>query len=44
MFIIRLDDACEFMDVTKWNRMEEILDQYSVKPLVGIIPSCEDTR
>lgn len=44
MFIIRLDDACEFMDVTKWNRMEEILDQYSVKPLVGIIPSCEDTK
>lgn len=41
-YIIRLDDACEKRDIDKWNRMEELLDKYNVKPLVGIIPHCED--
>lgn len=39
---MRLDDACEKMDVEKWNRMEELLDKYNIKPLVGVIPHCED--
>ncbi|HHY99565.1 MAG TPA: DUF2334 domain-containing protein [Tissierellia bacterium] len=41
-YIMRLDDACEKMDVEKWNRMEELLDKYNIKPLVGVIPHCED--
>lgn len=41
-FILRLDDACEKRDVEKWNTIEELLDQYNVKPLVGVIPHCED--
>lgn len=41
-YIIRLDDACEKMDIEKWNRMENILDKYGVKPLVGVIPNCQD--
>ncbi len=41
-YIMRLDDACEKRDVAKWNRMEELLDRYEVKPLVGVIPHCED--
>lgn len=41
-FILRLDDACEKMDIEKWSRMESLLDQYSIKPLVGVIPHCED--
>ena len=41
-FLIRLDDACPFMDSAKWKRMEDMLDKYGVKPLVGIIPSNED--
>lgn len=43
-YIIRLDDACEKMDVEKWQRMEELLDKYNVKPLVGIIPNCQDEQ
>lgn len=39
---LRLDDACEKMDIDKWRRMETMLDKYSVKPLVGVIPFCED--
>lgn len=41
-YIMRLDDACERRDIQKWNRVEELLDQYTIKPLVGIIPHCED--
>lgn len=41
-YILRLDDACEKMDIEKWDRMEQLLDKYAVKPLVGVIPHCED--
>lgn len=41
-YIIRLDDASHKMDTEKWNRMETLLDKYSIKPLVGVIPNCED--
>lgn len=42
IYLIRLDDACPYMDRAKWNRMESILDKYGVKPLVGIIPANAD--
>jgi len=41
-YILRLDDACEKWDKEKWIHMEMLLDQYEIKPLVGIIPHCED--
>ena len=41
-YLIRLDDACPTMDRVKWVRMEEILDRYGVKPVVGVIPHNED--
>ncbi len=41
-YYIRLDDACEKRDILLWDRMETLLDTYSIKPLVGIIPHCED--
>ena len=41
-FIMRLDDACEKRDVAKWDAVEALLDRYGVKPLVGVIPHCED--
>ena len=43
-YYIRLDDACEKMDVKNWARMEEILDRHRIAPLVGIIPHCEDPK
>lgn len=27
-YILRLDDASDYMDVKKWQRMEELLDQF----------------
>lgn len=41
-YIMRLDDACPHWDAEKWSRMEEILDTYGIKPLVGLIPAVED--
>lgn len=42
MYLIRLDDASEYMDIEKWCRIEKILDKYNVKPIVGIIPDNKD--
>lgn len=42
-YIMRLDDASEKRDMEKWNRIEELLDLYEIKPLVGVIPKCEDS-
>ena len=41
-FIIRLDDACESMNEKNWNIMENLLDKYNIKPIVGIIPENRD--
>ena len=43
-YLIRLDDACPFMDAMKWQRVEDILDNYGVKPLIGIIPANADSE
>ena len=42
-YYIRLDDACEKRHQENWDRVEEILDRFQIKPLVGIIPHCEDS-
>lgn len=42
MYLLRLDDASDHMDVDKWLRVEQILNSYGVKPLVGVIPNVMD--
>ena len=41
-YYIRLDDACERMNVDNWDRIEKILDSFNICPLVGVIPHCLD--
>lgn len=41
-YIIRLDDASEYMDLHKWERIEILLDKYGIKPIYGIIPKNRD--
>lgn len=41
-YLIRLDDACQTMDVKKWKRIENILDSANIHPMVGIIPANKD--
>lgn len=43
-YLIRLDDACPTMDAAKWQRMEDILDSYGVRPMVGVIPNNNDSK
>lgn len=38
MFLLRLDDASEYMDLSKWSRMHDLLTKYGIKPVFGIIP------
>ncbi len=40
--VLRLDDAAQRMDTDKWKCMEDLLDKYHIKPLVGVIPDCQD--
>lgn len=42
-YIMRLDDACEKRNMRNWDRMEKLLDFYGIRPLVGVIPHCEDS-
>ena len=43
-YLIRLDDACSTMDAIKWQRIEDILDSFGVKPMVGVIPANKDPK
>lgn len=43
-YLIRLDDACPTMDEKKWRRIENILDAYGVRPMVGVIPNNNDKK
>lgn len=43
-YLIRLDDACPTMNHELWERMEDLLDQYNIKPMIGIIPHNEDPK
>lgn len=42
MYLIRLDDASEYMDIQRWIQIEVLLDKYNIKPIVGIIPNNQD--
>jgi len=42
MYIMRLDDASEYMDIDNWSKIESVFDKYSIKPIVGVIPHNED--
>lgn len=35
MYLFRLDDASEYMDVNLWDRIEQIFDKHCVYPIVG---------
>jgi hypothetical protein len=42
IYLLRLDDACDTMDHAKWKRMEALLDQFNIKPMITVIPNNED--
>lgn len=44
LYLIRLDDAAEYMDIQKWLRAVELITNFGVTPLIGVIPKCEDSK
>jgi len=40
--IIRIDDVCPYMDLAKFEKYIHAMKEFGVKPLLGIIPLCED--
>ena len=44
LYLIRLDDACPTMHIERWQKMEDLLDNYGVQPMVGIIPHNADPK
>jgi len=42
LYLFRLDDACPWMDRARWGRVESLLDRHGVKPIVAIVPQCQD--
>lgn len=43
-YILRFDDASCYMDIDKWDKIEKLMDQYKIHPIVGIIPHNEDPK
>lgn len=41
-YVLRLDDASPYMAREKWARIEQIVNKYDIRPIVGIVPACED--
>src|SRR6185503_6993375 len=41
-YVFRMDDACPWMAHEKWNSLERIFDRYGVKPVVAVVPDCQD--
>jgi predicted deacetylase len=44
MYLVRLDDASEYLEQKKWDQIEIILDRYAIKPIVGVIPNNRDPK
>jgi predicted deacetylase len=40
--LVRFDDICPTMNFDEFKRATDLLDQYGVKPLIGVIPDCQD--
>ena len=40
--LIRIDDVCENMDWELMRKLELLFDNYSIKPVLGVIPNNKD--
>ena len=43
-YIIRMDDANPTMNHRNWSRLEKILNNYKIKPIVAVIPKNRDKK
>lgn len=40
--LVRFDDICPTMNFVQFQKAIDLLDKYSIKPLLGVIPDCKD--
>ena len=40
--LLRIDDICPTMDFHQFQIAMELMDKYNVKPLLGVVPDCQD--
>ena len=40
--LIRFDDICPTMDFEQFHIAETMMDEYQLKPLIGVVPDCKD--
>lgn len=43
-YLMRLDDASYYWDRNRWQRVHDLMQKYSIKPIVAIIPNNEDKK
>jgi len=41
-YLFRLDDASPFLNLKKWQAIEDIFQKYDIKPIVAVIPDNKD--
>ena len=42
-YILRFDDICPTMNWHIWCQIEKLLEKYNIKPLLAVIPDCQDS-
>lgn len=40
--LIRFDDICPTMNFDEFKKATDLMDKYGIKPLIGVIPDCQD--
>lgn len=40
--LVRFDDICPTMDFVQFERALKVLEEYDIRPLLGVIPECKD--
>ena len=40
--LIRFDDICPTMNFEEFDKAIDLMDELDIKPLIGVIPKCED--
>ena len=43
-FLVRIDDICPTMNWAVWDQVESLLQRYSVKPIVAVVPDNRDPK
>jgi hypothetical protein len=43
-YLVRFDDVCPTMNWSVWSAVEQILDRYSVRPMLAVVPDNRDRK